>query len=312
MSNKFSATQPSNVQELLSKLAKKEIDPSLAVKQFETGGFTKIGEVVLGGAVETLPTGFPSLDRFEVLKQGQGELVVLGARPSMGKSAIMFQMAFNVAKDHNVAIVSLEMGEESVKRRLCSVISKRPTKTLFTQAGKRDLELAEAEIRNRNLFIRSTGSADINTLRSTLSGLHKHFPLSLIVVDYLQIVRSRDLGNKNNEIGEVSSGLKSLAMDCKCPVLVGSQLNREVDRRGKDPRNPDYGDFRPQLSDLRDSGNIEQDADVVVFLSRPEYYQADRRPGEADIRVAKNRNGETGDVSIKFSRSLVRFSDEVI
>jgi replicative DNA helicase len=296
------------VEEIVSAIREGKLDPAQAVEAFESPA-KHIREIQIGHDIEVMPSGFPSLDRFQLLKKGQCELIILGARPSMGKSALMFQLAAYVSIRSNVLIFSLEMNSESIRRRFTASYVGRSIKALKGVAPAA-IAAANRHLDSLNLYIDDRAGLDVNTIRSAALALHKKRPLSLIVVDYLGLVRSpRELGNKNNEIGEVTSGLKALAKQVGCPVLVGSQLNRECEKRGKDARSGSHGDYRPILSDLRDSGHIEQDADMIVFLSRHEFYEEGERPGEADIRIAKNRNGEVGDMVLKFIGAQTKFFD---
>lgn len=304
----------STTEDILRAVQQKDISPEEAVRLADTQGFTLLRDVDVGRPPRILPSGFAQFDRYSLLKDGEGELIILGARPSMGKSGLMFQLALNVSLQVGpVALFSLEMGNAAIKRRLLSLTTNTPAKELFslnpgTFARHASTRLhGEEMLKLAKLFIYDESRSAVDNIVSKARDLNRHEPLRMVVVDYLQIIASRNLGNRNNEIGDVTAGLKGLASELGCPVIVGSQLNRAVETRAKDPRSGDRGDFRPQLSDLRDSGNIEQDADMVVFLSRPDYYNPENRPGEADIRIAKNRNGEVGDFVLNFSKPLTKF-----
>ena len=174
------------------------------------------------------------------------------------------------------------------------------------QKGKVDeqeLTKAKAKIDALKLYIDDRPRLDINTIRGSARFFHESTPISLVVVDYLQLVKTRDRHSRDQEVGEITAELKALATELRCPVLVGSQLNRKCEERGKT-----FGDYKPILSDLRESGNIEQDADIIAFLSRQAVYDG-TRPGDADIGIAKNRNGSTGNYVFQFSGRLTKFFD---
>jgi replicative DNA helicase len=268
---------------------------------------THIRDVTIETHVEIVSSGFRAFDKFQLLKKDRSELIIVGARPGMGKSALMFQIAANLARTSNVLIFSLEMDKESIVRRLLAKELGSNIKKL-SDAPKQEVRAATARLHALNLHIDDRSGLSIATIATSAMAMHTKNPLSLVVVDYLQLMRSRDMGNRNNEIGEITAGLKALAKQLKIPIIVGSQLSRECEKRGKDKRSGNLGDFIPILSDLRDSGNIEQDADIICFLSREEVYNGNR-PGVADFRIAKHRNGETGDFRLDFSKALTAFFD---
>lgn len=306
MSNESSQNRVVQLGAVVSALQSNSISPEEAIDAFEIAA-KHVKDIQVDLDVQITPSGFKSFDHYNLLKKNRSELIILGARPSMGKSALMFQIAANVAEAQNVLIYSLEMDKESIIRRMIAGRTGKAINRLAHHPG--EVARARKAIDSLNLFIDDRGGLDINTIRSATLDFARRRPLGLVVVDYLGLVRSRDLGNRNNEIGDVTSGLKAMAKEVNCPVFVGSQLNRECERRGRSHTSGNYGDFRPMLSDLRDSGNIEQDADMILFLSRHEMYEPGERPGEADIRVAKNRNGEVGDFVLKFSGTQTRFWD---
>lgn len=300
-----------NVETLVELVKTGKLDPESAVKAYENPA-KHISEIPIDSLkVEVLESGFPTLDEAMVLKRGRGELVVLGARPSQGKSAFIFQLAAHVARNHNVLIYSLEMDAESIKARmLASQSGLGLQRILRGEVPENKMRAANAELSKLKYFIDDESGLDIKTLKSRAKEFHKKNPCELIVVDYLQLIKSSNRASRNEEVGDVSLELKQLAKELKVPVLAAAQLNRKcVERgnallsRGKEP------DFRPELGDLRESGNTEQDADGVLFLSRHETYSPGYRQGEADIRIAKQRNGPTGDYVFKFLGGATRFLD---
>lgn len=294
--------------ELETKLRSGEISPEQAVEQYEMHA-TFMKDITFRGVAEVLPSGFRSFDKYKLFKKDRSELVILGARPSMGKTALMCQLAANVAeRGSNVLVFSMEMDKEALLERLTAIYSRKPIGG-YTDYNSVAMQATRGKIDALPMAIDDRAGLHVNSIISAAKSFHKRYPVGLVVVDYLGLVKSREIGNINSEIGEVTKGLKGLAKDLKCPVLVASQLNRECERRGKS-KSSDNGDFRPVLSDLRDSGHIEQDADVIVFLSRQEVYDG-TRPGEADVRIAKNRNGEIGDFCLTWSGPQTRFYDKM-
>ncbi|MCA3237177.1 MAG: replicative DNA helicase [Curvibacter sp.] len=255
-----------------------------------------------------VPTGFYDLDRMTAGLQ-PGDMVVLAARPSMGKTAFAINIAEHVALNEGlpVAVFSMEMGASQLAVRIVGSIGRIDQGHLRT--GKLTDEewprLTEAieKLRNISLHIDETAGLTVSELRANARRLARQCgKLGLIVVDYLQLM-SGSAGNDENratELGEISRGLKMLAKELQCPVIALSQLNRSVETRP---------DKRPMMSDLRESGAIEQDADIIMFIYRDEYYTKDacKEPGVAEIIIAKQRNGPTGTVKLAFLRPLTRF-----
>lgn len=256
-------------------------------------------------AIKTMPSGFYSLDsQYMLLKELEGELIIVGGRPSQGKSAFMFQMALNVSEQNPVHVFSLEMSQESIVRRLISQIIKTPMSHI--QHGLVDrskLEEAKKKLETYKYFIDDTSGISAAEVADRARSRGKKFGTRLVVIDYLQLLRTERGHSKDAEIGEITKELKALARDLRCPVIVGSQLNRQCEIRGAST-----GDYRPILSDLRESGNIEQDADIILAVHRESRYTK-LRQGEADIIVLKNRNGSIGQTIMKFHEESVSFED---
>jgi replicative DNA helicase len=239
-----------------------------------------------------------------------GDLVVLAARPSMGKTALAINIAEHVALNEGlpVAVFSMEMGAAQLAVRIVGSIGRIDQSHLRT--GKLTEEewprLAETieKLRNISLHIDESAGLSSSDLRSSARRLSRNCgQLGLIVVDYLQLMNGNSYGeNRATELGEISRGLKMLARELKCPVLALSQLNRSVEQRP---------DKRPMMSDLRESGAIEQDADIIMFIYRDEYYtkEACKEPGVAEIIIAKQRNGPTGTVKLAFLRNITKFEN---
>ncbi len=258
--------------------------------------------------VTGVPTGFYDLDRLTAGFQA-GDLIVLAARPSMGKTALAINIAEHVALNEGlpVAVFSMEMGAAQLAVRIVGSIGRIDQSHLRT--GKLTDEewprLTEAieKLRTISLHIDETAGLSSGELRANARRLSRQCgKLGLIVVDYLQLMSGSgsDGENRATELGEISRGLKMLAKELKCPVMALSQLNRSVETRP---------DKRPMMSDLRESGAIEQDADIIMFIYRDEYYtkEACKEPGVAEVIIAKQRNGPTGMVKLAFLKPITKF-----
>ena len=261
--------------------------------------------------VTGVPTGFYDLDRLTAGFQA-GDLIVLAARPSMGKTALAINIAEHVALNEGlpVAVFSMEMGAAQLAVRIVGSIGRIDQSHLRT--GKLTDEewprLTEAieKLRNISLHIDESAGLSSSELRANARRLARQCgQLGLIVVDYLQLMSGSSSSEENRatELGEISRGLKMLAKELKCPVLALSQLNRSVESRP---------DKRPMMSDLRESGAIEQDADIIMFIYRDEYYTKDacKEPGVAEVIIAKQRNGPTGVVKLAFLRPITKFESQ--
>jgi replicative DNA helicase len=259
-----------------------------------------------------LSTGFPKLDEMTGGLHG-GELFILAARPSMGKTALALNIAQYVTthKDPRpVAVFSLEMTKESLlTRMLCSaarVDGQKFRAGFLNREERARLSSAASAISAAPLFIDDTSGANLMDIHAKVRRLKaEQHGLGLVVVDYLQLMSGRGrYENRNQEISTLSRGLKLLAKELDVPMLVLSQLSRAPEIRQE-------GDHRPQLSDLRDSGAIEQDADLVGFIFRPEVYKPDRQDlrGQAELIIAKQRNGPTGVVKLLFMKHCTKFEN---
>src|SRR6201997_4443764 len=265
------------------------------------------------GGITGISTGFVEFDRMTSGLHGS-EMIVIAARPSMGKTALAMNIAEHVAINEKlpVGVFSLEMSSQQlVQRLLCSrarvnlqkvregFLAERDFPSLTSAASK----LAEAEI-----YIDDSAGLSILELRAKARRLKAQKNIQLIVVDYLQLLRStsrRAQDNRQLEISEISAGLKGLAKELKIPMIVVAQLNRQPEQRSGG---------KPRLSDLRESGSIEQDADLVGLLVRPEVYEDDEdaraeKAGEAELIIAKQRNGPVGEIPLTFLKEFTRFED---
>ena len=254
-----------------------------------------------------ISTGFKDLDQKTSGLQ-PSDLIVFAGRPSMGKTSLAVNIAERVALEDKmaVAIFSLEMSKpQLVLRMLCSHSRVNIHKVRTGFLGESDfprLVAAAGRLAAAPIFIDDTPGISIMEIRAKARRLKAKYNIKLMILDYLQLMQSvsKRADNRQQEIAEISRALKSLARELNIPVVVISQLNRAVEARQ---------DHRPQLSDLRESGAIEQDADVVLLLLRKEYYDPQDSPGMADIILAKQRNGPTGDMKLRFFSEFTRFED---
>jgi len=266
------------------------------------------------GKLRGVATGFKDLDN----KLGglqRSDLIILAARPSMGKTSLALDMVRNVAMSQKkaVAFFSLEMSKDQLVDRLLSAeaevdLWKMRTGKLNDLGPDNDFERighALGRLSEAQIFIDDSGSVNIMELRTKARRLQAEHNLDLIVIDYLQLMQGRSTDNRVQEVSEISRSLKILAKELNLPVLALSQLSRAVEQRG--------GDKKPQLSDLRESGSIEQDADVVMFIYRDDMYTGkdSKKPHIAEILIRKHRNGPTGEVELFFDGEKTSFKNLV-
>ena len=282
-----------------------------------TGEFVPIRQVVLNaldtiekasrtkGNVTGLPTGFVDLD-YKTSGLQPSDFILVAARPSMGKTAFVLNIAQYMAfrKDLTVAIFSLEMSREQLVNRLFSLESKVDSQSIRTGNLKDEdwAKLIEGAgiIGNSNLIIDDTPGISIAEMRSKCRKYKLEYNLGIVIIDYLQLMSgSGRTDSRQQEISEISRSLKALARELNVPVVALSQLSRAVEKRD---------DKRPMLSDLRESGAIEQDADVVMFIYRDDYYNKDTpNPNVAEIIIAKQRNGPIGTINLVWMPEYTRF-----
>ena len=271
----------------------------------------RVNELHENGAEEVtgVRTGFYDLDRMTAGLQA-GDLIVLAARPSMGKTALALNIAEHVAVKEGLPVVvfSMEMGAAQLALRMVGSLGRIDQQHLRTGALRDDewgrLSEAVEKLQKVSVFIDESGSLTPSELRARARRQARQCgQLGLIVVDYLQLMTGSDSSDENRAtvIGEISRGLKSLAKELKCPVIALSQLNRGVESRT---------DKRPMMSDLRESGAIEQDADVIMFIYRDDYYNKESKEmGVAEINISKQRNGPTGTFKLTFLKPLTKFDN---
>jgi replicative DNA helicase len=258
-------------------------------------------------AVTGVASGFADLDDitwgFE-----PGQLIVIAGRPSMGKTAFALNICDHVAVNLKIPVlfISLEMGHLEIAERLLCGRSRVDSYKLRTGKGLqiphfKELSRAYKEFEKGQIMIDDTPSRNMLQITATARRLRLRKEIKLVLVDYIQLIDSEDTRDSRQEqIAKISRRLKTLARDLRVPVIALSQLNRAVETRE---------DRRPRMADLRESGAIEQDADIVLLLHRPEYYDQTDQPGVAELIVAKNRNGKTDTVRLTFEKDFMRFSD---
>lgn len=257
------------------------------------------------GKITGVTTGISSVDdKLSGLQNSQ--LILLAARPAMGKTALGLTMAWNAANaGKSVAFFSLEMSTYQLNQRLISMVSMIDLEKIITGNLEADewIEIINAitKIKEKEIYVDETAGITLSELRSKCKRLKAEEGLDLIVIDYLQLMTGEGrFDNRQQEIAQISRGLKSLSKEINCPVLSLAQLSREADKRS---------DHKPILSDLRESGAIEQDADVVMLLYREDYYDVDDNPNVAKIILAKHRNGPTGLMELFFHKQCTTFKD---
>jgi replicative DNA helicase len=291
----------------------------------DRGGFTWIKDLLWNtfenieklqksdGGLTGVPSGFATLDRMTTGLQG-GDLVIVAARPSMGKTSWVLNVAQSAAIEHKVpvAIFSLEMSKEQlVQRLLCAearVDQQRLRGGRLSASDYQRIAAAGGKLNMAPIWIDDSPGGTVLEMRAKARRLKAEAGLGLLVIDYMQLMAGSGRSeSRQQEVSQISRGLKGLARELEVPVVALSQLSRGPEQRT---------DHRPQLSDLRDSGSIEQDADLVMFLYRPEYYSSDGRDaegnsleGKAELIVAKQRNGPTGTVDLYFHKAYTRFDD---
>lgn len=308
-------TREDEVEALLSEAERKMME---VANRKGAGDFTHIKDVLVEtydnieklytrkGDVTGIPTGFRDLDRITAGFQ-RNDLIIVAARPSVGKTAFALNVAQNVATktDENVAIFSLEMGaEQLVMRMLCAEgnIDAQVLRTgALTTEDWRKLTMAMGSLSNAGIYIDDTPGIRVNEIRAKCRRLKQEHGLGMIMIDYLQLIQGSggSQANRQQEVSEISRSLKGLARELQVPVIALSQLSRGVEQRQ---------DKRPMMSDLRESGSIEQDADIVSFLYREDYYDKEtENQNMIEIIIAKQRNGPTGTVTLAFVKEYNKF-----
>jgi replicative DNA helicase len=246
--------------------------------------------------VEVLPSGFNSFDKNFVLKKNRGELILIGARPSHGKSALLFQMAYNVAQYGKSHVFSLEMDHDSVVTRQIAAVINRPIDAVQRGLHPETIMKAQIELKKLNMHVDDRSGITVEEICYSARQENKRSRTDAIFIDYIQIIPTEKGHSRANELANVSAQLKALGKELRVPIIVASQLNRNNESRE---------DKTPQLSDLKESGALEQDADVVILLHRDTKNSA----AEAKVIIAKNRNGPTSEITMEYAPAQTRFLD---
>ncbi|TFJ91987.1 replicative DNA helicase [Lentibacillus salicampi] len=306
-----------DVEEVLNEAEKNILDVS---GRKNTGAFKAIKDVLIDvydnieqlhyhdGDVTGIPTGYRDLDQITSGFQ-RNDLIIIAARPSVGKTAFALNIAQNVAinTDENVAIFSLEMGADQLVSRMLCAEGNIDAQRLRTGKLEADdwskLTMAMGSLSNAGIYIDDSPGVRVNEIRSKCRRLKQEHGLGMILIDYLQLIQgsgnSRE--NRQQEVSEISRALKALARELNVPLIALSQLSRGVEARQ---------DKRPMMSDLRESGSIEQDADIVGFLYRDDYYdQESEKQNIIEIIISKQRNGPVGNVELAFVKEYNKFVD---
>ncbi|WP_226654142.1 replicative DNA helicase [Pseudalkalibacillus hwajinpoensis] len=302
------------IENLLSEAEKSIMEVS---QRKNTGAFISIKDVLVTaydnietlqnntGDITGIPTGFSELDRMTAGFQ-RNDLIIVAARPSVGKTAFALNIAQNVATktDENVAIFSLEMGaEQLVMRMLCAegnIDAQRLRTGGLTGDDWQKLTMAMGSLSNAGIYIDDTPGIRVGDIRAKCRRLKQEKGLGMILIDYMQLIRGNGSGeNRQQEVSEISRSLKGIARELEVPLISLSQLSRGVESRQ---------DKRPMMSDIRESGSIEQDADIVAFLYRDDYYDKEsENKNIIEIIIAKQRNGPVGTVELAFVKEYNKF-----
>ncbi len=274
------------------------------------------GQIMEGNILDNgVPTGFADLDK-ELRGLHNTDMIVLAARPSMGKTSLAMNIVEHAAlgrgggKKHAVGVFSLEMSQEQLVRRMLYSKAGVPAwKDFFSDTDRNRLTSAADQLGKASIIVDDSAGLDVMDLRARARRMKRIYNVDLIVIDYLQLLndkrRSRD--GRQQETASISNSIKAMAKELKVPVLILSQLSRAPEQGGREGN-------KPRLSDLRDSGAIEQDADVVLLLQRPSYYNKELEAGSGEdtlavVDIAKHRNGPTSEVKLNFFREITRFED---
>lgn len=269
-----------------------------------------IEECILRQSGNGIKTGFPRLD-FKLNGMKGGDMIVLAARPSIGKTALGMNIITHVCIHQNIPslVFSLEMSTQLLVKRLIASYSGTDLSKIFSglipSRDQQRLMNSTTELKKANLFINDKSALSIHELRAVARRLYKRKSIRFIMIDYLQLMRSkskRAQDNRQIEVSEISASIKSLAKELDIPILVLAQLNREIENRA---------DRKPRLSDLRESGSIEADADTVMLLSRPDKDENDNEElDKAILNIAKQRNGPTGEIEFELNKRLTKFEEK--
>lgn len=297
-------------QEIFSIAQKKNTKRASNLQDLLNKSIKNLEDITLNGKKKGILTGFSNIDRRMGGLKGS-ELIILAARPGMGKSAFALNIATNVAKKEKIPVLifNLEMGENQLTDRIicsdCLINSKRYSDGKLTPEEYQKLAVGISWLSKAKIFIDDNASVTMSDIRARCRKMIIDEHIGLVIIDYLQLITpTNEKESKVNQIGEISRSLKVLAKELKIPIIALSQLSRENEKRKGN-------DKRPVLSDLRDSGAIEQDADIVIFIHRDDYYDVDKKQisNIAEINIAKFRGGEPGIEKVAWLGEYTKFMD---
>lgn len=263
-----------------------------------------LGDIQEEGASLPLECGLKEIERNLYLRAGKPDLVIVAARPGTGKTAFACQLGLEVAKRGNVHMFSLEMTKEQLKTRIMSIDSEVPARRLCMLPEDRKQRI-NSRLASMGFFIDDTNGISVNHLINRALQLHQTKPISMVIVDYLQIVNVTERRTKAEEVGHVTDQLKALAKRISAPVVALAQMNRNVEGRSHYVKDP-----TPQMSDLADSAQIEKCADLIMFLHKPSMYDVNMPKDLIKVYVAKNRNGESKPFQLRYSGEIYKFFDD--
>ncbi len=302
----------SRTEEAFFELSEKK---SVSSEEWKNVVYKMAGKIIDGIILDDgVPTGFIDLDK-KLRGLHNTDMIVLAARPSMGKTSLAMNIAEHVALGHGnkekkaVGVFSLEMSQEQLVRRMLFSKANIPSwKDFLSESDRTHLSSAADQLGKASIIVDDSAGLDLLDLRARARRMKRIYQIDLLVIDYLQLLHDKNhtRDGRQQETASISNGIKAMAKELNIPVLILSQLNRAPEQTGRDGK--------PRLSDLRDSGAIEQDADVVLLLQRPSYYKESSDLNADDqalaiVYIAKHRNGPTGEVKLNFFDSITRFED---
>ncbi|QMV32382.1 replicative DNA helicase [Ralstonia phage Hyacinthe] len=294
------------VQSKLEALAQQRVKSEPVRASDDLGNYFDQLQAEAEGTVKAIPTGFQDLDAKLGGGMRGGELLIVAGRPAMGKTAFALNICNNVAWEYSALVLSMEMPKAQLHQRNIAMLGKVQLRrlrvpTLMTEDDWRALTVSTAKIADMNLYLDDQPALTLLEVRSKARVVKRKNGLDLLVVDYLGLMTGGPSENRNQEVGSYSRGLKALAKELDIPIIALAQLNRGLESRA---------DKRPSMADLRDSGEIEQDADAIMFLYRDEVYHPDSQAkGICEVLIAKQRQGETGMVPLAYQGEYTLFSD---
>lgn len=294
---------PNSILELRKAVADGVMTPEAAVDALESDESRHISELESDIEIIPLETGIWAIDKHVLFKKNIPELAVVGARPGVGKTALMLQIATHVARSAPVLFFSLEMRDKVMFSRTVSLVAEKAAAVVSKNPML--YEQTKDKIRNLDLRVISQHHMEIGDIRHKARNWARGKKPALIVVDYIQIVSCATGRNRTEEVKNIVLQLRQMAAELECTVFTASQLNRQPDARGK-TRGAGYGDFTPTLADLSESDSVGKDSDVVFFLNRQDNDSNILRP-ETDLVVSKNRAGALGRETMEFSESMTKF-----